>query len=184
MTRHNICRKVEETSGLTPSTPKQFEILADLIYSHTGQPISPTTLKRIWGYIDEPLSTRRTTLDILARYCGWKNYDDFRQGNIPEAESGKVGTKSIIVEKEMKRGERLRIMWPPARVCIVEYLGQKCWKILESEGTRLKAGDTFCCSLIAEGEPLYLDNLVHDSMPTGIYVCGRKSGISFIREES
>lgn len=179
---NDICRKVEETSGLTPSTPKQFDELAERIYFQIGKTISPTTLKRIWGYIDEPLSTRRSTLDILARYCGWKDYDDFKQGNIPEAESGKVGSKSIIVDRELNRGDRIRLMWPPASVCVGEYLGNRNWIIVNAEGTRLSPGDTFSCSLIAEGEPLYLDNLVHDSEPTGIYVCGRKSGISFIRE--
>ncbi|MDE6409874.1 MAG: hypothetical protein K2K81_06490 [Muribaculaceae bacterium] len=180
---YTLCKKVEETAGLSPSTPKQFEELAERIFKHTGTSLSPTTLKRIWGYLDEPLSTRRSTLDILARYCGWKDYDDFLNGNLPEAESGRVGTKTINVEKDMKSGERLRILWPPARTCVAEYLGSRQWKILESEGTRLEPGDTFSCSLIAEGEPLYLDNLIHQGNQSGIYVCGRKSGISFLREE-
>lgn len=178
---YTLCKKVEETAGLSPSTPKQFEELAKRIFIHTGMSLSPTTLKRIWGYIDEPLSTRRSTLDILARYCGWKDYEDFEKGYLPEAESGRVGTKTIDVEQDIKQGERLRLMWHPSRICIAEYLGARRWKILESEGTRLKPGDTFSCSIIAEGEPLYLDNLVQDSIPKGIYVCGRKSGITFLR---
>ncbi len=178
-----LCRKAEQTAGFSPSTPKQFDELSASIFNLTGHFLSSTTLKRIWGYLNEPLSTRRSTLDILSQFCGWTDYTDFEKGNLPEAESGRVGTKTINVEQDMKQGERLRLMWSPSRVCIVEYMGARQWKILESEGTRLKAGDTFCCSLIAEGEPLYLDNLVHDSMPTGIYVCGRKSGISFLREE-
>ena len=36
---------------------------------------------------------------------------------------------------------------------------------------------------IAEGEPLYLYNLIHDGKPSGVYVCGRRSEITFIREE-
>ncbi|MDE6717315.1 MAG: hypothetical protein K2J70_03895 [Muribaculaceae bacterium] len=173
---------MEKTSGVIPSTPKQFEELAERIYNHTGKILSPTTLKRIWGYIDEPLSTRRSTLDILARFCGWKDYTDFEKGNIPEAESGKIGTKTISVEEEMKRGDRIRIMWPPSRVCVLEYQGEKRWIILHAEGTRLKAGDTFSCSLISEGEPLYLNNVIHQGEALGLYVCGRRSGVSFLRE--
>ena len=29
------------------------------------------------------------------------------------------------------------------------------------------------------GEPLYLDNLVHGDDRPGVYVCGRKSGVTF-----
>ena len=45
--------------------------------------------------------------------------------------------------------------------------------------TRLKVGDTFECSLIIEGEPLYLDNLRQDGHPPIAYVCGKKSGVFF-----
>lgn len=183
MTKYNdICRKVEETSGFTPSTPKQFEKLADLIFSHTGRLLSPTTLKRIWGYIDEPLSTRRTTLDILANYCGWKDYDAFEKGNIPESESGPVGRNCINTERDMKRGDRIRLMWPPSRVCVIEYCGKGRWKVTEAEGTRLLPGDTFTAPLIVAGEPLYLSDLIHSGEKAGIYVCGRRSGIRFLRE--
>ncbi|MDE6027089.1 MAG: hypothetical protein K2G23_03365 [Muribaculaceae bacterium] len=177
-----LCRKVEETAGFSPSTPKQFEELATSIFNLTGNLLSSTTLKRIWGYLNEPLSTRRTTLDILARFCGWTDYADFENGNLPEAESGKIGSKTINAEKDMKRGDRIRVMWPPSRVCVISYSGDRHWEILEAEGTRLKAGDTFSCSLIAEGEPMYLDNLIHEGKASGIYVCGRRSGITFIRE--
>ncbi|MDE7413033.1 MAG: hypothetical protein K2N05_04475 [Muribaculaceae bacterium] len=177
----SLCKKVEDTAGFIPTTPKQFEELAHRIFTHTGMSLSPTTLKRIWGYLDEPLSTRRTTLDILARFCGWQDYADFEKGYLPEAESGKVGTKTINVGRDMHLGDRLRLMWPPSRTCVVEYIGSGRWKIMQSEGTRLKPGDTFSCSLIAEGEPLYLDNLIHEGNPSGVYVCGRRSGISFVR---
>ena len=39
----------------------------------------------------------------------------------------------------------------------------------------LKAGDTFECSLIIEGEPLYLDHLKQDAQQTISYVCGKKN---------
>ncbi len=177
-----LCKIVEQTAGLTPSTPKQFEELAIRIHTVTGKLMSPTTLKRIWGYLDEATSTRRSTLDILARFCGWKDFTDFEEGSTPEAESGNVGSKTIHSEKDMKRGERLRLFWNPARVCLIEYRGNGSWIVIESVGTRLKEGDTFNCHVIAEGEPLYLDNLMHDSIPSGVYVCGRKSGIRFNKE--
>ena len=45
--------------------------------------------------------------------------------------------------------------------------------------TRLKEGDTFECSLIIEGEPLYLDNLSQGNQQSIAYVCGKQSGVLF-----
>ncbi len=178
----NLCRRVEETYGKAVLTPLQFEALADDISHRMGKRLSATTLKRLWGYLNEPMTPRQSTLDILARYCGWHDYADFAKGDKPEIESGSVGANVISVVKDMKPGERVKLMWQPSRVCIVEYLGDLRWRVVESEGTRLTAGDTFNCALIVAGEALYLDNLVHGDARPGVYVCGRKSGVSFLRD--
>ena len=172
--------RVEETFGRAATTPLQFEALADDIFRRIGKMLSPTTLKRLWGYLNEPMTPRPTTLDALARYCGWRDYRDFYAGNTPEIESGNVGTNVISADKDVKAGDRICLMWQPSRVCEIEYLGDHEWKVIASEGTRLSPGDSFSCALIVSGEPLSLDNLVHGNDRPGVYVCGRKSGVSFL----
>ena len=81
----------------------------------------------------------------------------------------------------MKRGERIRLMWPPSRVCEIEYLGERRLRVVASEVTRLSPGDTFSCALIVSGELLYLDNLVHGTDRPGAYVCGRRSSVTFLK---
>lgn len=177
-----LCQRVEETHGKEVRTPLQFEALAEDIWRRMGKRLSPTTLKRLWGYLNEPMTPRQSTLDILARYCGWLDYADFVKGDKPEIESGSVGANVISVAKDVKLGERVKLMWQPSRVCVVEYLGDLRWRVVESVGTRLSPGDTFNCALIVSGEALYLDNLVHGDARPGVYVCGRKSGVTFLRD--
>lgn len=174
-----LCHAVEKAAKLTPSTPKDFESLSESIERRTGVLLSPTTLKRLWGYLDEPVTPRPYTLDVLARFCGWLGFNDFADGNIPEIESGNIGSDSIRAGENISRGEKVRLFWPPSRMCLIEYLGDIDWKVVEAEGTRLRPGDTFRCALIVAGEPLYLDNLIHEGSRPGVYVCGRKSGITF-----
>ena len=48
-------------------TPKDFDFLAESIFEKLHQRISPTTLKRLWGYLHDTSSTpRQSTLDTLA----------------------------------------------------------------------------------------------------------------------
>lgn len=174
-----LCRRVEVVANMEVRTSGQFEILSNIVNLRTGVLLSPTTLKRLWGYLDEPVTPRRLTLDVLARFCGWRDFNDFANGNIPEIESGNIGSASIRTGENICRGERVRLFWAPSRMCLIEYLGDIDWKVVEAEGTRLRPGDTFRCALIVSGEPLYLDNLIHEGSRPGVYVCGRKNGITF-----
>lgn len=174
-----LCRAVEAAANITASTPKEFETLSEAIYGRTGFLLSPTTLKRLWGYLDEPVKPRRSTLDVLARFCGWPDYAHFLSGNTPDIESGNVGSRYIRAGENITPGTLVRLFWNPSRVCDIEYLGAFDWKVVKSEGTRLRPGDRFSCRLIVAGEPLYLDNLVKDGNRAGVYVCGRKTGIDF-----
>lgn len=178
---NGLCRRVEAVANMEVRTSGQFEILSDIVNLRTGVLLSPTTLKRLWGYLDEPVRPRRSTLDVLARFCGWRDFDDFADGNLPEIESGNIGSAAIRAGENISRGERVRLFWPPSRMCLIEYTGNLDWKVVETEGTRLRPGDTFRCALIVAGEPLYLDNLIHEATRPGVYVCGRKSGITFKR---
>lgn len=177
----SLCRKVEDTVGVEARTPKHFEQIVVRIFDRTGTLLSATTLKRIWGYLSEPVTPRKSTLDVLAQCCGWRDYDDFVCGNKPEIESGIVGSRVLNAEKDLVKGDIVRLMWTPSRVCVIRYSGTSDWTVIRSEGTRLKPGDTFRCSTIIAGEPLYLDNLVHQGSRPGIYVCGRRHGVGFMR---
>lgn len=178
-----LCRKVEETFGMTVTTPKHFERLTVMIFERTGTLLSSTTLKRLWGYLQESTTPRVSTLDVLARSCGWRRFEDFVAGNVPGIESGFVGAKVLNAEKDLVRGDIVRLLWAPARICDIKYLGKGEWIVVNSEGTRLSPGDTFCCHTIIAGEPLYLDHVVHEGSRPGIYVCGRRNGVGFIRHQ-
>lgn len=177
---NELKRRVEETANMKATTPKGFESLADAIFNRTGVLLSPTTLKRIWGYLDEPVTSRRSTLDTLSRFCGWRDFEHFASGHSPDIESGNVGGKTIRAGENIHPGERVRLFWNPSRMCEIEYLGDLDWVVVESEGTRLEQGDRFRCPLIISGEPLYLDNLIKDGNRAGGYICGSKSGVTFV----
>lgn len=173
-----LLRYVEEVYGSEVSSPKQFEGLSKSIFDKTRCMLSSSTLKRLWGYVDVVDKPRRSTLDVLAHYCGWKNYTDFLSGSVREVESGPVGTDVIRVDS-IEVGCIVRLMWSPGRVCDIKYLGDMKWEVVYSEQTRLSKGDTFSCAMIVKSEPLYLDELIHNGKNCGVYVCGRRSGVSF-----
>lgn len=58
-------------------TPKDFDFLAGQIFDKLHENVSSTTLKRIWGYLPETSAPRISTLDLLARFVDYENWDSF-----------------------------------------------------------------------------------------------------------
>lgn len=164
-----------------------FDILRDYIFGRTGQFVSSTTLKRMWGYIDDRRQPRLSTLSLLAVTLGFNGWDDFvakhrKDGSPKELPSNPKLGKCINVTTDLKPGDRLKLFWHLERECVVEFLGGIDFKVLESKKTRLKPGDSFSTHLIVSGHPLYLSNLVREGQKPMVYICGRlKGGVQYIK---
>ena len=165
-------------------TPKDFEFLRERIYARLHILVSRTTLMRLWGYVEEDVTPRKGTLDILAQFLGYQDWDVYCQNSLlpKEQQSSPVMSRRLSVKNALKYGDKLRLTWQPKRMCDVEYIDDLTFRVVASENTRLQIGDTFQCSLIIEGEPLFLDNLRQSaipSVPSIAYVCGKKSGVYY-----
>lgn len=75
-------------------TPKDFEFLSECIFEKFHERISPTTLKRLWGYLPETTTPRKSTLDILSMFVGYDNWKNFCRAYTESTE------KSESTEKE------------------------------------------------------------------------------------
>ena len=177
----NLCNDIETALGRQIKTPKDFDFLRERIYARLHILVSRTTLMRLWGYLQEDVEPREGTLDILARFLGYKDWGEYQQNALlpMDKQSNPIMSRRISVATDLCCGERLRLTWQPQRICDVEYLGDNTFKVEASEKTRLRAGDTFQCSMVIEGEPLYLDNLCQSGRPPIAYVCGKKNGVLF-----
>ena len=68
---------VEAKIGNKPETNRDFENLSNTICDELHDRISPTTLKRIWGYLSEAVTPRHYTLNQLSRFVGYTDWDAF-----------------------------------------------------------------------------------------------------------
>lgn len=173
----NLCKEVESVAGRKMVTTGDFDWLSELIFLRIHEHLSPTTLKRLWGYLDEKVNPRRQTLNLLARFLGYKDISTFSdQYGLPQSD---FLQKVRLSHEDLKAGDRLQLLWAPNRECVIKYLGEKRFVIEEALNTKLHAGDTFFCSLFLQHEPLYLDRLIHDGGTLVGYVAGKKNGITW-----
>ena len=59
---------IENAEGISKITSKKFEHLSQRIFMRTREMIGVTTLKRLWGYVNDTTTPRAVTLDILSQY--------------------------------------------------------------------------------------------------------------------
>lgn len=173
--------RIELSINRKVKTPADFDFLAGVVWERLHETISPTTLKRLWGYIDGADTTRNSTLNLLSQFLGYQDWDAFLNEleNNNEIQSASIISRHILTQ-DLQPNDIIEVGWQPNRHCIFRYLGNRTFIVEESSNSKLKVGNTFACSLFVLGEPLYIDNLIQNGRPPVVFVVGNKSGLTLL----
>lgn len=173
--------RIELSINRKVKTPADFDFLAGVVWERLHETISPTTLKRLWGYIDGADTIRNSTLNLLSQFLGYQDWDAFLNEleNNNEIQSAIIISRHILTQ-DLQPNDIIEVGWQPNRHCIFRYLGNRTFIVEESSNSKLKEGNTFACSLFVLGEPLYIDNLIQNGRPPVAFVVGNKSGLTLL----
>jgi len=176
--------EIEKHLGRSISSRADFLFLVSDIERVTREHLAENTLRRIWGAIKGYDTVFIRTLDVLCRYIGYEHWNNFC--DILKKRTGKeseiVNEHMSIRSENLKPGERIRICWLPDRTCVVEYIGGRVFKAIETKNSTLQVGDTFECSMMILNYPLFLDNLVHGGELCQRYSIGLENGITTLEK--
>ena len=178
-------RRVEEMFGASLQTHNAFISLTDAVDKALREHLSESTLERLWGYSTrgaDAVSLR--TLDVLARYCGFQTWEAFK-GDLKGAVESEEFSREGIPAEELLPGDRLRLGWLPNRIIMVRLTEDRRFVVEESLNSSLCPGDSFTCTWLQKGRPLYLDHFRRcDSTEETRYVAGERSGLTMIERLS
>lgn len=171
---------VEKRYGRKISTATDFESLSVVIEHETAELLSTSTLKRLWGYVSGTFSPRKSTLDILCRFVGIRDFDSFCTSlREDKAMSSRFFTSKVIDVHSLTPGTFLLIGWAPDRLVKLEYLGGCEFVVRESENSKLSAGDRFTVASFMLGFPLYIPALYKEGESSSVsYVAGGINGLN------
>ena len=174
--------RIEQMCHRAMKTPRDFDWLSEQLNTSCQVSMSPTTLKRLWGYLpNESVTPRTFTLDTLARFLGYKDFSHYCtcHGDGERSPSDPVLGQALRPAEELEVDRRVRLTWQPGRVCVVRHLGDASFVVERSQCTRLQPGNTFRCPLIIEGEVMHIDHLVQEDAIPRKYKCGTNGGVHF-----
>lgn len=176
---------VKRSFGKNPSVHSDFVELRDNIFSATKEHISETTLERIWGYSTRGYgSISRRILDVLCVFIKAHSWEGFVQRLKEESGSeSEIFNLETISSAELQPGARLRIGWPPDRLCIIRYLGADRYIAEEVENAKLQPGDTFSCIQFQMNQPQYLSDLrdLNGNLKGRSYGIGLRHGLTTLQ---
>jgi hypothetical protein len=171
---------VEARFKIPVKTTAGFERLSAAIEFTIGESLGASTLKRLWGYIPSRTTPRLTTLDILSRYAGHKDFKAFCASIHAEDSSDFLGDRNYITAAELSPGDRIRIGWPPNRLVTLSYLGDDRFEVLESLNARLRQGDRIEVSCLLKGWPLFVPGILRSGTLTPPYIAGKAHGLTIL----
>lgn len=178
-----LIKAVESRFGHTPLTPTDFNRLIIEIETATGETVSLSTLKRMWGYVTSPHIPSVTVRSILARYTGYSDWNDFCRGNADSDSTDYFGV-TIVRTSDLKPGDTLTLTWAPDRVCCVRYSGELRFKVIASRNCKLRVDDTFSCSALGVGQPMFAFDIRRGDKIVPAYVAARSRGLSSVTVNS
>ena len=171
---------VEKSLDFSLTTHGDFVRLSAGIEFTMREHMSESTLERLWGY-----STRRydtvseRTLNVLARFVGLRSWEHFCQSISTAPGESELFTGSTINTSDLEVGSRIRISWPPDRICVIRYLGDNRFVAEQTLNSTMHAGDTFSCLQFQKGRQLQMDNFCKNgSSEMQRYIVGINTGLT------
>lgn len=176
-----LLSEVESKYGRRIATSTDFEALSVVIEHEINEMISASTLKRLWGYVTSNPSPRASTLDILSRYVGKRDFREFRTSLkiTAKKESGSFSGRYISAS-ELEPGQNLVIGWNPNRLVTLRYLGDFRFRAVSAANAQLRVGDEFEATNFSLGYPLYIPLIYRGTEALPSYIAGSVNGLTVL----
>jgi len=175
-----IKKLIENKLGKDIRYSSDIEHLSFDIEKHTNQRIGVNTLKRLLGQIEGVKEPRLYTLDTIARYLSFKNWDELLESFDQSGNSGFSTIEEIEVNK-LSKGDKIQFTYTPDRNIVVEFIDDNRFKVIESTNSKLQIGDIIEVSHFVLKYPLMVNDVIRNGNSLGKFTAGKISGITSLK---
>lgn len=156
----DIIKDIKNKSHLMFDNAADFNVLTEEISKETGRTIGLTTIKRLFGYIDDDRKTSQYTLNTLALYLGfkdWKEYSDTKNLN----SDWNFETDKVLIA-EQTTGTKIHVKYLDRNITFVvsEYDNQKVLRVEKVVNSSLKVNDILFVNSLQIGKIIEADKVI------------------------
>jgi len=169
---------LREKSGYEIRLSHDCDLLTLDIESMTGEHIGVNTMKRLLGFIADERTPRTSTLNIIARYLGYADWESLRLEDVAHSNSV-FDNRDELLACSMARGQKLLITYSPNRKLVIEYEGDNHFRVIGSENSKLCQDDLLTLTHIVRHYPLLVSDVIREGKSLGAFTAGKAQGIDF-----
>lgn len=172
---------VEQKYSKPLQTTTDFDGFSLYLKRQMGEVISTSTLKRLWGYVNDSHTPRSHTLDVLSRYIGYEHFSAFCLWlKSSTAYNSSFFTAKQVLAKELNPGSEVEIGWSPNRYLRLRYSGEAFFEVVEAKHSKLQEGDCFEVASFLMGQALSLPYVLREGRRTSPFIAGRNGGLTLL----
>ena len=177
--KKEIIRLLKESVNVPLKKSVDFEILAQAIKDKTGEGLGTNTLKRICGYKTRQVEPRHSTMDVIARYLGFSDYDNFLMEIGEDADISMFSPIKLIESTQLVKGTRIKVNYEPNREFELEYAEDGRFVVIDIKGSRnIHVGDVMKITQLAIGHRFVAAHVWRDGKDLGVYEAAKENGIA------
>jgi hypothetical protein len=140
--------------------------------------ISPSTLRRLLGFVKNTFQPREYSLDILAEYVGYKSWAQLLKSlEHDEGETAKAIEK--LTPRQVKTGQTVQVSFEPGRQVSIKREGTT-YRVTTSNEKKLLHGDEVEFRIIELHYPLTFARVVRGGKDIGRVQVATFSGVTSI----
>jgi hypothetical protein len=172
-----------------PETHSDFIALASDICDTTGENISCSTLKRLFGKVISKSAPSKAVLNIIARYIGysdWEAYNESLYNGVSELIDFDIkedGSCQYLCPENLQMGAVVEIMYEPESRVQLHFLGGTLFRVQMIKDCKLRIGDILDIRSIQVGSAIMGANIFRNgvSLGVGFRLANIKGGICCLR---
>lgn len=160
--------------------PQQCEALSLEIEESTGKSIGTTTLKRMLGFVQGVAVPRASSMDIIALYLGYENYDELICKLDGKAMVSDFLPINRVLSENLCSGDVVHVSYEPNRRVTFRYIDDNFYDVIESIGSKLKEGDRVKVRGFYVGVELVAESVVREGVCLGPYRGAKQGGLTTV----
>jgi hypothetical protein len=161
--------KISKKFGQPIKYPKDCIALAANISNDTGLTISGTTLKRLYGIINSDIKVRKSTLDIIAHYIGYPNWEEATKEATIHANNSY--SESLVIIEDLKENARLQLIYNSAKYIVLQYLNNYLFQVVDvNMDIKIMKGDVLHIMRLKKNFPLICESISRNGKNLGVYI--------------
>ncbi len=172
-----------------PETHSDFIALASDICNTTGENISCSTLKRLFGKVISKSAPSKAVLNIVARYIGFSDWDAYQESlyngvsELIDLSIKEDGSCQYLCPENLQMGTIVEIAYEPESRAQLLFLGGTLFRVQMIKDSKLCIGDVLDIRSFQVGSAIMGANIIRGgvSLGVGFRLANIKGGISYLR---